>query len=71
MATTEPIFEPGQPVVATGSYGYAITEGKEYEVLEYTPRNPTPTFTWPAYVTVKGDFGKPITGHTHRFRRKA
>jgi hypothetical protein len=61
-------FSVGQKVKATGSYMHQLTEGKEYTVVKYEDPVHTPTFTWPAYVTVIGDFGKPVTGHTHRFK---
>lgn len=61
-------FQPGQVVVATGSYAHQIIEGKRYTVIGSTPRLVTPTFTWPEYVTVMGDFGKQVEGHTWRFR---
>lgn len=64
------VFKAGERVVATCNYMHQITEGKTYEVVEYIERCVTPTFTWPPYVTVLGDFGKPVTGHTHRFRRE-
>jgi len=63
----EPVFTVGQQVVATGSYMWSLTEGNTYTVLEYTPELTTPAFTFPAYVTVMGDLGNPVTGHTHRF----
>jgi hypothetical protein len=63
-------FPVGQKVIATGSYNWLLTEGKEYTVTKFEPEDPGPTFTWPAYVTVTGDSGKPVTGHTHRFRPK-
>ena len=62
------MFEVGQSVVATGSYNWLLTEGKQYVVTGHQPEEYTPTFTWPAYVTVIGDSGKPVTGHTQRFR---
>jgi hypothetical protein len=61
-------FEVGQVVEATGSYSWLLTEGKRYEVVNYDPPVVTPTFTFPAYVTVIGDSGKPVVGHTYRFR---
>lgn len=64
----EEVFEIGQRVVATCNYMHQITEGKEYVVTGYTPRLVTPTFTWPAYVEVTGNFGTPVSGHTHRFK---
>lgn len=63
----EPIFTVGQHVVATGSYMWSLTEGKVYTVVGYTPERPTPSFTFPASVTVVGDLGNHVTGHTHRF----
>ena len=61
-------FKVGQIVEAIGSYMWQLTEGKKYTVTVYQPEVRDPTFTWPAYVTVIGDSGKPVTGHTHRFR---
>lgn len=66
MADTE--FKVGQRVTATGSYGWRLTAGKEYEVTDVTPEEVTPHFTFPEYVTVIGDDGRPVTGHTHRFK---
>lgn len=63
------VFEMGDKVRATCSYMHQIVEGKEYVVTGYTPRLVTPTFTWPAYVEVLGDFGKPVSGHTYRFAK--
>lgn len=63
-----PVFVVGQVVEATGSYMHQITKGKLYTVTGYTPEDYTPTFTWPAYVEVVGDFGKKVSGHTHRFK---
>ena len=64
----EPKFNVGQLVVATGSYNWLLTEGKQYVVIKYEPEYYDLNFTLPAYVTVIGDSGKPVTGHTHRFR---
>lgn len=58
----------GQAVIAQGPYP-GLTEGKEYTVMQYRPRDVTPHFTFPPYITVMGDHGVPITGHCHRFRR--
>lgn len=66
----EPTFEVGETVIATGSYMHQITEGKEYTVTRVTPEEVTPTFTWPEYITVVGNFGTPVTGHAHRFKSK-
>ena len=70
MPIAEPVFEVGQVVVATGNYSWLLTEGKQYTVTKYEPECPDHAigFTWPAYVTVIGDSGKPVTGHTYRFR---
>ena len=67
---SDPVFEPGEVVIAAMDYAHSITEGKEYTVTAYCPRSPESTFTWPAYVTVIGDFGHPVTGHTYRFTKK-
>ena len=66
----DPVFEVGQVVIATGTYMHQINEGKEYTVIGYQPQEYTPIFTWPAYVTVIGNSGTPVTGHTHRFTKK-
>lgn len=62
------VFKEGQVIEAVGSYCHSITKGKKYVVLEYTPPVTTPTFTWPAYVTVLGDLGERVTAHTYRFK---
>lgn len=67
--SADPVFAVGQRVVAAGRPYPGLTEGKEYVVTKYEDRAHTPSFTWPAYVTVIGDFGLPVTGHTYRFRR--
>jgi hypothetical protein len=64
------IFEVGDVVVATCNYAHSIKEGKEYIVTKYEYPEVTPTFTWPAYVTVIGAFGTPVSGHTYRFKKK-
>ena len=61
-------FVIGQEVIATCDYMHQITEGKRYVVTGITPRLVTPTFTFPEYVEVVGDFGTPVSGHTHRFK---
>lgn len=66
----DPVFEPGEVVIAAMNYGHNVTMGKEYTVTTYCPRSPESTFTWPAYVTVTGDNGKPATAHTYRFIKK-
>lgn len=62
------VFTVGQRVQSTGSYMYSLTEGKEYIVVAYEDKLVTPNFTFPPYVTVIGDHGRPVTGHTYRFR---
>lgn len=64
----EPVFTVGQVVVATSSDNWLLTKGKQYAVVKYEPPFPDDNFTWPAYITVIGDSGKPVTGHTYRFR---
>ena len=59
----------GEVLVATGRSYPGLTEGKEYTVVRYQPRDVTPHFTFPPYITVIGDQGVPVTGHCHRFRR--
>ena len=61
-------FYEGQRVTATGSYGYLLTRGKEYVVVGVEPPCVLPTFTFPEYLTVIGDDGKRVTGHSHRFQ---
>lgn len=66
----EPVFEVGQVVESTDGYCWHLTKGKRYTVTHYQPSCPDLHigFTWPAYVTVIGDSGRPVTGHTYRFR---
>ena len=68
----DPVFEPGDVVIAAMDYGNSVTKGREYVVTKYEPpfTEPDVAFTWPAYVTVTGDNGKPATGHTYRFIKK-
>jgi hypothetical protein len=68
MITEEPSFSVGQIVVATGSYNWLLTKGRRYTVTKFEEGFRGETFTWPAYVTVIGDSGKPVTGHAYRFR---
>jgi hypothetical protein len=64
----DPVFEVGQKVRCRYNSGYHfLTEGKIYTVVDYTPRNPTPTFTFPAYVGVIGDDGRRYGCHASRF----
>ena len=64
----EPKFEVGQVVGSTCGYCGLLTKGARYVVTKFEPAVADLDFTWPAYVTVIGDFGKPVTGHTYRFR---
>lgn len=67
----DPVFETGQRVVCKGTdYDYNIREGKEYTVLEYTPRyrEEGDSFTWPAYVDFEDDRGQRRTAHARRFK---
>lgn len=67
----DPVFTVGQQVVARFISGYAnhLTEGKVYTVTAYDPPTPVENgFTFPACVTVIGDWGKPVKSHTYRFR---
>jgi hypothetical protein len=70
MSVAEPTFVPGQKVRAVASVGWSLTEGKEYTVVEVTPPcyHPHARFTFPVYVTVLNDQGKPRQWHTHRFQ---
>jgi len=56
-------------VVCVNPHGYySLTEGKEYEVVEFEPRIIHPHYTFPRYVSVIDDRGKVSTGHAYRFR---
>lgn len=66
----DPVFTPGQVVVAThvNGYEYKLTEGKQYTVVDYSvPYTAENGFTFPAYVTVIGDRGKEVVSHAYRF----
>lgn len=62
---SDPVFTVGQTVVATGLYMHQLTPGKRYVVTKYELPGSDGAFTWPAYVTVFGDFGTPVTGHAY------
>lgn len=66
----DPIFQPGDKVVARATRGYALSEGRTYTVKDYAPRHDVREigFTWPAYVTVVDDWGRVVTAHAHRFQ---
>ena len=74
MTLDKTMFEKGEVVVCSGSRGYSLTTGKEYEVIKYDPPLPDSSsvsgFTWPAYVAVIGDNGKELYCHASRFKRK-
>jgi len=65
----EKVFAKGQIVKGAFIRGYEnhLTKGKEYIVVEYDPPCHCENFTFPAYVTVIGDHGKPTNAHAHRF----
>lgn len=65
-------FNVGQTVISVCGYNWLLTKGKEYTVIKVEPecRSDNGSFTWPEYVTVIGDFGEPVTGHTYRFKAK-
>jgi len=65
-------FTPGQKVIAKYVSGYHFTEGKEYTVIEYCPSEVSalPNFTWPAYLLIEDDNGKPSMCHAYRFKPK-
>ena len=70
------MFTKEQVVVAVVVRGYEhfLTEGKEYKVLEYTPKQYVPDsggFSWPAYLTVLDDNGRETSCHASRFKLKA
>lgn len=54
-------------VICKNSSGYALTEGKGYEVVELVPKLITTNFTFPRYVSVVDDNGKESMGHAYRF----
>lgn len=66
-----PEFTIGQ-TVTTGhisGYEYHLTAGKRYTVTDYSPPVRMENgYTFPAYVTVAGDDGRPVTAHTYRFK---
>lgn len=64
----ETVFHVGQRVKCTGGYSWLLAEGKEYTAIRYEKGERVNGYQWPAYVTVTGDAGKPVTGHTHRFK---
>jgi hypothetical protein len=67
-----PVFTVGQKVICITASGYPyLVAGEIYEVMAYDPSEYTPTFTWPAYVTVHADRNgrkERQRGHASRFR---
>jgi hypothetical protein len=61
-------FQVGQRVKATCSYANQITEGKTYTIVEIQEPFKQDHFTFPEYTIVIGDFGKKVSGHSHRWR---
>jgi len=47
---------------------YNLTEGKQYNLVEYIPPFSDSGFTFPAYVTLLDDNGKTTQCHAHRFK---
>ena len=67
---TDTVFVVGQKVIANhiDGYGNLLTKGKEYTVTKYQHGYNQESFTWPAYVSVIGDWGKEVKCHTYRFK---
>ena len=65
---TEPVFQVDQKITPLYTNGYAITMGKEYQVVMYEPQFYDGTFTWPAYVHFVDDLGKKCIAHARRFK---
>ena len=57
----------GDVVVCRDPSGYLLTEGKEYTLVEYSPRCAIDGFVWPAYVTVVDDRNRQVMAHANRF----
>jgi hypothetical protein len=47
---------------------YNLNEGKEYELLDYSPSFRQNGFTWPQYVTVLAEKGSKAMCHASRFK---
>lgn len=65
----DPVFEVGDIVVCRNARSYLFTEGRHYVVEEYTPTDPAPGYTRPAYVAVKDDSGRSVHCHADRFKK--
>lgn len=66
-------FNVGDTATCVASRGYNLTTGKDYTVARYEPEYPEPGigFTWPAYVWVTDDAGRPAVCHASRFKAPA
>lgn len=63
------LHQKGDVVVCACPRGYALTEGKQYEVLKVVPPiHMEIGFTFPSYVVVRDDLGRAVECHHHRFR---
>ena len=60
-------MKAGDRVRCVADYGYLLTFGEEYMVMEYEPAHPDTNFTWPAYVQVEDDDGHRVWCHASRF----
>ena len=47
---TDPVFIEGQMITPVYTNGYALTMGKEYQVVMYESQCADVNYTWPAYV---------------------
>jgi len=54
-------------VICRGSYGYNLTVGATYDVVELIGLLMTRNFTFPRYVTVIDDDGRRASAHATRF----
>jgi len=64
-----PVFKAGDVIICHSPQWPYISKGHEYIVEDYQPRNPQPTFTWPAYVFIIID-GVRHSFHASRFTLK-
>ena len=65
---TDPVFIEGQMITPVYTNGYALTMGKEYQVVMYESQCADVNYTWPAYVHFVDDLGKKRTAHARRFK---
>ena len=68
----EPVFKEGDIAICRFSRGYNITEGREYVVLKYEPKqqDDSCSYTWPAYITFLDDDERKCKAHAQRFTLK-